>query len=107
MAGVEKPGGVPRALTEAGLSDALWGSWDAAAEWCERRGYRMPLEAFAGHPRALRDHAAYCWVLEVYPSRWPGSPDWHGFRRAGIPGITGARTQARREAIEQLNRGGQ
>ena len=100
MSGVERAGEVPDVLTAAGVSAGLWGDPVAVAAWCERRGLPVPPAMFHSSPRALRDHCAVAWSVKMFPSRWPGRPDWSASARAGVGPISSARAAARRAAVD-------
>lgn len=96
MSGEVEQGGAPRVLLRAGLSDPLWESPVQVAAWCERHGLPAPLDAYAPHPRALRDHAAYWWAVKERPHpRFAARPDVGVWQKLGIPGPGRARMQAR------------
>lgn len=102
MTGVEDAGTAPRVLSEGGVSDALWGDWDAVVAWCKRRSLPVPLEAYRDAPRALRDHCAYSWMVRSgYVNKW-GQPDWSRAGALGVLGCGGARSRAR---LAAWNRG--
>ena len=85
MSGEVEQGGAPRVLLRAGLSDPLWESPVQVAAWCERHGLPAPLDAYAPHPRALRDHAAYWWAVKERPHpRFAARPDVGVWQKLGF-----------------------
>lgn len=90
----------PPHLDRDGLRARLWDDAFAVAVLCDRYGLPAPPEMFYGSPRALRDHVYVSWAAQVFPSRWPGLPDWVAVGRLGFPGVSGARVQARRAAVD-------
>lgn len=93
------PGLSARVLSAEGLSSDLWHDWETVAAWCEQHRLPAPLVEYRGHPRALRDHAAYWWAVKECPHpllrQRPSRDAWE---RLGIPGMSRARMRARLEA---------
>lgn len=88
-------GGVPWQLTSRGRTDVFWTDTKAVGALIARHSLPEPHPGYWASPLALRDHAAFSWMVRSgYVSKW-GTPDWERGRVLGVTACGSARTRAR------------